>query len=422
MERIFVSYRREDSPGHIGRLYDHLVTHFGEKLVFRDIETIEPGADFMHAIGEAVESSGVLLAVIGPQWLDARDKQGRRRLDNPRDFVRLEVAEALSRDVRVIPVLVGGATIPSEEELPPDLAPLARRNAIEISDSRFRTDMAHLIRAIQTALGVKPTPAAGAPRPGVQWRQWGAVGFIITFTVLVLSGILWVQGRAPKPTQPEGIGGAGDAGVAEGSAPSPVETEPEGLGGGGDAGMRGTGDAGMTGKALPISPPVNVPRKKKQPPPLPRDAGVEQPALEDAGSDAGVEQPALEDAGTDAGIATPPPSDAGPWEQERAFKPTQLESSGGAGDAGVAEGSAPSPVETEQESDAGVEQPALEDAGSDAGIATPPPWDEGAMDEDGGTGGSEVIPPSEPESSPQPETQPESPAPTQPEPEDEAGY
>ncbi|EPX59281.1 hypothetical protein D187_003185 [Cystobacter fuscus DSM 2262] len=377
MARIFVSYRRDDSPGHTGRLYDHLVTHFGEKLVFRDIETIEPGADFVHAIEEAVESCGVLLAVIGPQWLGARDKQGRRRLDNPEDFVRLEVATALSRDVRVIPVLVGGATVPSEEELPPDLAPLARRNAIEISDPRFRSDMAHLIRAIQSALGEKPTPAAGVPRPGVQRRRWGAVGFVITFTVVVLAGLLWGPWRESKPT---------------------------------------AGDAGVAGK---------VSREKKQRSPSPRDAGVVQPTREDAGTDAGVVQPTREDAGTDAGVVQPTQEDAGT--DAGVVQPTQEDAGTDAGvvqptqedagtDAGVVQ-----PTQEDAGTDAGVVQPTQEDAGTDAGIATPSPSDAGTMDEDGGTGGSEVLPAPEPESSPQPAPEPESPPPPQPEPEPDSG-
>ncbi|OJH35946.1 toll/interleukin-1 receptor domain-containing protein [Cystobacter ferrugineus] len=400
MARIFVSYRREDSPGHIGRLYDHLVAHFGKKLVFRDIETIEPGADFVHTIEEAVESCGVLLAVIGPQWLGARDKQGRRRLDNPKDFVRLEVAAALSRDVRVIPVLVGGATFPSEEELPPDLAPLARRNAIEINDPHFRTDMAHLIRAIQSALDEKHAPAFGVPRPGVQWRRWGAAGLVITFAVMVLAGIL----RVLHGQEVEGIGGAGDAGV--GPALHPVEREQKGTG--------GSEDAGMTGKTPPISPRPKTPGKLlkpgKRPPPLPRDAGVVPPTLEDAGSDAGVVPPTLEDAGSDAGVVPPTLEDAG---SDAGVVPPTLEDAGS--DAGVVP-----PTLEDAGSDAGVVPPTLEDAGSDAGVATPPPWDEGTMDEDGGTGGSEEFPPQEPESPAPPQPEPESPALPQPEPESPA--
>ena len=307
MARIFVSYRREDSPGHTGRLYDHLITHFGEAFVFRDIETIEPGADFAHAITEAVESCGVLLAVIGPQWLGARDKEGRRRLDNPRDFVRLEVAAALSRNVRVIPVLVGGASFPSEEELPPDLAPLARRNAIEISAPRFRTDMAHLIRAIQSALGETPTPASGVPRPGVQWRRWGAVGFVITITVVALVGrLLWDN----ESVQTQGTGGAGDAGEAQGLAPNPVDEDRK------QEGTGGSGEAGMTERTMTSPPPPKEPRKKKKASASPRDAGVVQPPLEDAGTDAGVVQPPPEDEGTDAGVVQPPPEDAGTMDED----------------------------------------------------------------------------------------------------------
>ncbi|WP_257461482.1 toll/interleukin-1 receptor domain-containing protein [Archangium lipolyticum] len=398
MARIFVSYRREDSPGHTGRLYDHLVAHFGERLVFRDIEAIAPGADFVRAIEEAVSSCGVLLVVIGPQWINARDKQGRRRLDNPGDFVRLEVAAALSRNVRVIPVLVGGATFPSEEELPPALAPLARRNAIEISDPRFRTDMANLIGAIQAALGGGRPPGEPTPGPGAQWRRWGAVGFVIALTVVVFSGILWVWERAPKPT--DDIGGAGDAGVAEGLAPARTQQE-EAIGGAGDAGVSeelapartpqeaigGAGDAGVT--------PSGTARTKKRTSRSSRgDAGVVQPPL-DAGSDAGVVQPPL-DAGSDAGVVQPP-LDAG---SDAGVMQSPLDAGSDAGvvqpplDAGSDAGVMQPPLDAG--SDAGVVQPPL-DAGSDAGVVQPPldagsdagvvqpPLDAGTMDEDGGT-------------------------------------
>ena len=118
MSYIFISYRRIDSAGHVGWLNDDLSERFGQDHIFRDIETIQPGADFVEAIQQAVGSCDVLLAVIGRQWLAVTDATGRRRLDDPDDFVRLEIATALARNIPVIPVLVQGASMPAAHELP----------------------------------------------------------------------------------------------------------------------------------------------------------------------------------------------------------------------------------------------------------------------------------------------------------------
>lgn len=108
MARIFLSYRREDSGGWAGRLYDRLSQHFGDEHVFMDVDTIELGLDLVEVIQQAVRSCDVLLALIGRQWLTVADAMGRPRLANPKDFVRLEIATALARNIRVIPVLVSG--------------------------------------------------------------------------------------------------------------------------------------------------------------------------------------------------------------------------------------------------------------------------------------------------------------------------
>ena len=149
MRAIFVSYRREDAEGQAGRLFDDLVRHFGEDSVFMDVVGIEPGRDFRRAIDEQVASCGVLLAVIGKNWFDAQDESGRRRLDDPMDFVRLETASALKRDIPVIPVLVRGASMPRAEQLPPDLAELAYRNAVELTHARWDSDVQVLVKALR---------------------------------------------------------------------------------------------------------------------------------------------------------------------------------------------------------------------------------------------------------------------------------
>jgi hypothetical protein len=135
--RIFISYRRDDSGGWTGWLSDRLHQHFGRDNVFMDIDTIEPGLDFVEVIEQAVGSCDALIALIGNQWLTITDDSGRRRLDNPEDFVRLEIAAALARNIRVIPALVPGARMPRSTDLPYVLQLLARRNAHEISDRRF---------------------------------------------------------------------------------------------------------------------------------------------------------------------------------------------------------------------------------------------------------------------------------------------
>jgi tetratricopeptide (TPR) repeat protein len=137
--RIFISYRRQETAWPAGRLYDVLVEHFPAEQVFKDVDNIEPGEDFVERITAAVGSCDVLLVLIGPQWLTITDETGRPRLDDPEDFVRLEIETALNRKIRVIPILVDGAHMPRANELPPALASLIRRNAVEINPLTFDT-------------------------------------------------------------------------------------------------------------------------------------------------------------------------------------------------------------------------------------------------------------------------------------------
>jgi len=168
MSGLFISYRRDDCRGWAGRLADTLQANLDENLIFLDIESIPPGDDFVDAIENAVGSCNVMLALIGPHWLNAPDKQGKRRLDDPNDFVRLEIATAIAQKKKIIPVLFAGATMPDAAELPTELSPLARRQALELSDTRWQYDSEQLMNAIQTILG-KPrkstvaTPATDKP-------------------------------------------------------------------------------------------------------------------------------------------------------------------------------------------------------------------------------------------------------------------
>jgi WD40 repeat protein len=152
--RVFVSYRREDAAYPAGWLFDRLVDHFGEGRVFRDVDSIELGDDFVERIMSAVGSCAVLLTVIGARWLTVTGKGGQRRLDDPEDFVRVEIEAAFARGVRVIPVLVDGAQMPQVTELPVSLGSLAHRQALELSPNRFRLDTAQLLEELDRKLAV----------------------------------------------------------------------------------------------------------------------------------------------------------------------------------------------------------------------------------------------------------------------------
>jgi hypothetical protein len=150
--RIFISYRREETAYPAGWLYDRLDERFGGGQVFKDIDSIPLGDDFVDAITRAVGSCDVLLALIGDRWLTLVDERGHRRLDDPEDFVRLEIEAALARDVRVIPVLVDGAHMPRAEDMPPSLVKLVRRQALELSPSRFESDTSKLVAVLESTL------------------------------------------------------------------------------------------------------------------------------------------------------------------------------------------------------------------------------------------------------------------------------
>jgi len=145
---IFISYRREDSAGYAQAIYGRLTQKFSEHRVFMDVDTIEPGVDFVRTIEQAVEKCDVLIALVGNRWLESKGGAEGPRLNNPEDFVRVEIATALSRDIRVIPVLLDGTPMPAEALLPPPLKLFARRNAIEIGNSRFSSDIERLTTAI----------------------------------------------------------------------------------------------------------------------------------------------------------------------------------------------------------------------------------------------------------------------------------
>jgi hypothetical protein len=163
---IFVSYRRQDTQSATGRLCDKLQRHFDAAQVFHDIESIEPGADFAATIAAKVSASAVVLVMIGPRWLEAIGSDGRPRLDDPGDYVRLEVATALRRQIPVIPVLVEGATMPSASALPDVIRALAQHQAHEITEQRWQYDSDRLVDELEKYVAPDTEPGERAPAPG----------------------------------------------------------------------------------------------------------------------------------------------------------------------------------------------------------------------------------------------------------------
>jgi len=150
--RIFINYRRDDSRGDAGRLYDHLNARFPNR-VFRDVSALEPGVEWDVAIDKALGACDACIVVIGKSWLSIKDVSGRRRLDNPDDTVRREIMTALRQKMRVIPVLVGGASMPSQEDLPEDLRPLTKRNALYFTEQDWEHDVELLIQSLERVFG-----------------------------------------------------------------------------------------------------------------------------------------------------------------------------------------------------------------------------------------------------------------------------
>lgn len=189
MSKIFISYRREDTAAYAGRLFDRLVQEFGHDRVFMDVSTIEPGVDFVGAIEKAVAEVDVLICVMGREWATITDDRGNRRLDDQTDFVRLEVLNALKRDIRVVPVLVGGARMPSPEQLPADLKLLARRNALPLDDARFHTDLDRLIDSIRSLLPMTETslvsPSSGRRAKAGKSGRWLIAGLVAVLLIAV---------------------------------------------------------------------------------------------------------------------------------------------------------------------------------------------------------------------------------------------
>jgi formylglycine-generating enzyme required for sulfatase activity len=216
--KIFINYRRGDEPGFTQALLGRLEQSFLAEQLFIDVDNIPPGEDFVHVLESQVARCDTLLAVIGKGWLDATDEHGSRRLDDPNDFVRIEIAAALSQGKRVIPVLVGAAHMPRPDELPEALRPLARRNAVRLTHERFRADTQGLVKALQR--GLEEVEALRAEtigavtqksEPRKSWQSPRRAVLLVSVLGVVLAGSfgLWLANphvtpvpQATAPLQP----------------------------------------------------------------------------------------------------------------------------------------------------------------------------------------------------------------------------
>jgi len=230
--KIFINYRRGDDPGHTGRLFDWLQDVFDRDQLFLDVDNIAPGLDFVRELDQRVGQCDVMLAVIGKGWIDARDAGGARRLDDPNDFVRVEIASALKQGKIVIPVLVGDVQMPRPEELPDELKPLARRNAARLTHERFSADVQGLVKALQQTLGqnapatpirfqVKERASVSSSSLGTMVFGGGIVGAVVI--VGVVAYFVWT--RVSTPVAPAPV--AGHSQVAAQSAPISTPTVPQ---------------------------------------------------------------------------------------------------------------------------------------------------------------------------------------------------
>jgi TIR domain/PAN domain len=226
--KIFINYRRDDSAGTAGRLHDRLAQTFGRNNLFMDVDHIPAGVDFVEHVHSQVAACDVFLAVIGPNWLNAKDQRGRRRFDNPDDYVTIEIAAALARNIRVIPVLVDGARTPKADKLPDSVKPLVRRNAVEVRNTQFGRDAEALANKVREALEVArpvtgrgPFLASGAAwlmAPG-RWRMVAGsatalllVGWIGLYQMGVPVWVPWTPGAEQSdPPRADKVKAAADA-------------------------------------------------------------------------------------------------------------------------------------------------------------------------------------------------------------------
>jgi hypothetical protein len=192
--RVFINYRRQETGYAAIPLFDRLADRYGRGQIFKDIDSIRLGDDFVKEITTAVGSCDVLLALIGEQWLTITDEHGRARLDNPQDFVRLELEAALTRDVRVIPILVAGARMPNADQLPPSLAKLVHRQALDLSPSHFDSDISRLLKVLDSILTKPRLRDRGLRQLSRRQLFFGAA---VTSVALIVGIAIWLAHSSP---------------------------------------------------------------------------------------------------------------------------------------------------------------------------------------------------------------------------------
>jgi hypothetical protein len=226
MPIVFISYRREDSTGYAGRLHEELQQRLGANEVFRDVDTLRPGQDFVEAIEQRLQNCATLVAMIGRTWLTTTDESGARRIDQPGDYVAMEIGEALSRrDVLIVPVLVGGAVMPTPEQLPERLKGLGRKQALVIRDETWEEDVDRLAAVLLAASGKPPAPAVFSARRTRPVAMWVAVGLILATMAIVAMVAL----RDPAPPDSPTASAITPA-TPESAAPAPAASLPAGAG------------------------------------------------------------------------------------------------------------------------------------------------------------------------------------------------
>jgi hypothetical protein len=256
MARIFINYRRDDTQGVAGRLFDYLALKYSRRELFMDVDAMKPGLDFAKQLDTQVSQCHVLLAVIGPHWLDAHDQAGKRRLDNEKDYVRIELGAALKRDIAVIPVLIDGAVMPSEDNLSDDLKPLARRHALELRHTRFNADADAIVHALETVV----------PRSRVPWKLVAAGIAVVAISAMA---VLW-----PKLTARQGA----PLPIASSVKPPPATPPAAAVPPAAPLPQQATAPASVPQQAAAPAPPLAAATPMQQPSAVPAPASSPTPA------------------------------------------------------------------------------------------------------------------------------------------------
>ncbi|MGB1254346.1 MAG: TIR domain-containing protein [Thiolinea sp.] len=204
MKKAFISYRRQDSAGHVRAIHDRLRQHFHPDQIFMDVEDIPLGTDFVTVLDSNLQDCVIMLVMIGPDWLDIRSSNGKRRLDNPNDFVLLEIHQALKRNIGIIPILVDGAPMPTEADLPDVLKPLARRQALELDNKHYDSGIQTLIESMEKHLGkpIRPTPKPAPITTPNRLPLFLSFGFLLMLAGVVLYFMADTNSENPVINEP----------------------------------------------------------------------------------------------------------------------------------------------------------------------------------------------------------------------------